>query len=30
VVRERLVDLDHSTHRLAWSIVGGPYAPPAP
>ena len=25
VLRERLVDLDHETRRLAWSIVDGPY-----
>jgi hypothetical protein len=26
VVRERLVDLDDDSRRLAWSIVDGPYA----
>lgn len=26
VVRERLVDLDEDTRRLAWSIVDGPYS----
>ena len=25
VLRERLVDLDHETRRLVWSIVDGPY-----
>lgn len=25
VVREVLVDLDDDAHRLAWTIVGGPY-----
>lgn len=25
VLRERLVDLDDESHRLAWSIVDGPY-----
>ena len=25
VLRERLVDLDDRNHRLAWSVVGGPY-----
>jgi Polyketide cyclase / dehydrase and lipid transport len=25
VLRERLIDLDHETRRLVWSIVDGPY-----
>jgi Polyketide cyclase / dehydrase and lipid transport len=25
IVRERIVDCDHASHRLAWSIVDGPY-----
>jgi hypothetical protein len=26
VVREVLIDLDDEVHRLAWTIVGGPYS----